>query len=164
MISSTDRIEKELLLGAPLERVWRAISDAAAFGTWFGMELDGPFQPGATIIGRIRPTGVDPVVAQAQQKYAGTAITLVIDRVEPMRLLSYRWHPHALDPKVDYAAEPATLVTFTLEPVDGGTLLRIVESGFDSIPVARRVEAFEANDRGWSMQVRLVEKYLSQHP
>jgi uncharacterized protein YndB with AHSA1/START domain len=160
MISSTDRIEKRVMLRAPQERVWRAISDAAEFGSWFGVELDGGFVPGAAIAGRIKPTNADADVAKMQEQYTGTPMTFYVERIEPMRLLSFRWHPFALDSEVDYSKEPMTLVTFTLEPVQGGTMLTIVESGFDAIPIARRADAFEANDEGWGLMVKLIEKHL----
>jgi len=161
MNQSTDRIEKEIVLRAPQERVWRAISDVVRFGDWFGMELDGAFVPGARLSGRLKPTTVDPGVAEMQRKHAGIPVSFFVERVEPMTLLSYRWHPFALDPQADYSNEPMTLVTFTLEPVDGGTRLRVVESGFDSIPLERRADSFEANSEGWAVQMQLVQKYLS---
>lgn len=162
MVSLTDRIEKELFLRAPQERVWQALSDPSQFGSWFGMELDGDFRPGASLVGRIKPTSVDPNVAEVQKKYTGMAVTIVVERVEPMRLFAFRWHPFAIDPKVNYSKEPMTLVTFTLEPRGDGTLLRLVESGFDSIPVQRRADAFQANGEGWTVQMNLIEQYLSQ--
>ena len=162
MTSSTDKIENHVFLRAPQERVWRAISDSAEFGKWFGMELDGKFAAGARMRGRIRPTTVDAEVAKMQEKYSGTPLEFFVERVEPMRTFSFRWHPFALDPAVDYSKEPMTLVTFTLEPGDGGTKLTIAETGFDSIPLARRVDAFEANEEGWTMMVDLVEKYVLQ--
>lgn len=157
----TDRIEKKVLLRAPLERVWRAVSEAEQFGSWFGMALDGPFVAGARLTGRIRPTTVDARIAEMQQPHAGRAFELAVERVEPMRCLSFRWHPFAVDPDIDYSKEPTTLVTFDLEETPGGTLLRITESGFDRIPLARRTQAFAANDGGWSAQTRLIEKYLA---
>jgi uncharacterized protein YndB with AHSA1/START domain len=162
MVSSTDRIEKRVLLRAPQERVWRAISDASEFGSWFGVELDGGFAPGAEITGRIKPTTADAAVAATQEKYRGMPLAFYVERIEPMRLLSFRWHPFAIDTAVDYSKEPMTLVTFTLEPAEGGTLLTIVESGFDAIPIERRADAFEANDEGWDLMTQLIEKYLLQ--
>jgi len=161
MAASTDRIEKTVQLRAPLARVWRAISDAKEFGTWFGVELDGPFVAGARLAGRIVPTKVDPEVAKAQQPYAGRAFEISVDRIEPMRLLSFRWHPFAIDPKMDYSSEPTTLVAFQLEEVGGGTKLVITESGFDRIPLERRAKAFTANEQGWAAQAKLIEKYLA---
>ncbi|HTU82993.1 MAG TPA: SRPBCC family protein [Candidatus Acidoferrales bacterium] len=160
MTTSTDRIEKRVFLRAPQEKVWRAISDAREFGDWFGIEFEGEFVCGARAIGRIKPTRADAEVAQRQAKYAGKRIEFVIERIEPMTIFSYRWHPFAIDPGVDYSQEPMTLVTFTLEPQEGGTLLRVVESGFDSVPLARRADAFEANEEGWAVQMHVVEKYL----
>lgn len=162
MTSSTDRIEKRLLLRAPQDRVWRAISDSAAFGSWFGMELEGNFKPGVQIGGRIRPTTADPEVAKMQEPHAGMAVTLFVEQVVPMTLFSFRWHPFAIEAGVDYSGEPATLVTFTLEAVEGGTLLTLIESGFDDLPIERRARAFEANNEGWAIQMQLIEKYLLQ--
>jgi len=160
MVSSTDRVEKRVLLHAPVERVWRAISDAAEFGRWFGVELDGAFAPGAEITGRIKPSEADAEVAKIQEKYAGMPMAFHVERIEPMRLLSFRWHPFAIDAGVDYSREAMTLVTFTLEPAEGGTLLTVVESGFDALPIARRTDAFEANDEGWGLMLRVIEKYV----
>jgi uncharacterized protein YndB with AHSA1/START domain len=155
------RIEKMVVLRAPLERVWRAVSDAKEFGSWFGVEFDAPFAPGAHMKGRIVPTKVDPEVAKAQKPYEGATFEITIDRIEPQRRLSFRWHPFAVDQGVDYSAEPTTLVVFELEEVEGGTRLTITESGFEGIPLARRAKAFEMNSEGWAAQVRLVEKYLA---
>jgi len=162
MSQHTDRIEKKILLRAPRERVWGAISDARQFGTWFGVEFDGEFVAGARLTGKITPTKVDPEVAKSQQPYSGKAFEIEVDRIEPMRLLSFRWHPFAVEPGLDYSKEPATLVAFELEPAAGGTMLTITESGFDRIPLARGAKAFAANDQGWLAQTKLLEKYLAR--
>ena len=162
MTSSTDRIEKRVMLRAPHERVWRAVSDSEEFGNWFGLELDGRFTPGAQMRGRLKPTIADADIAKMQEKYAGHPLALYVDQIEPMSTFSFRWHPFALDPAVDYSSEPMTLVTFTLEAVEGGTLLTITESGFDAVPLARRADAFEANEEGWAMMTGVIEKYLHQ--
>jgi uncharacterized protein YndB with AHSA1/START domain len=160
MGTDTDRIEKQVLLKAPRDRVWRAISDSREFGTWFGVAFDGPFAAGAETIGKIVPTKVEPEVARLQRPHEGKAFTISINRIEPMRLFSFRWHPGAIDPTVDYSDEPTTLVEFVLEEVPGGTMLTITESGFDRIPLKRRAKAFAGNDAGWSHQARLIEKFL----
>lgn len=156
-----DRIEKRVLLRAPRARVWEAITDSRQFGEWFGVTFDGPFKAGQPISGAIAPTKVDPAVAKMQQPHAGMRFDITIDRIEPERLFSFRWHPFAIDVKVDYSKEPTTLVEFTLENANGGTLLTIVESGFDRVPLERRAQAFTANEQGWAMQVTLIEKYLA---
>ncbi len=161
MASSTDRIEKKILLHAPRNRVWRAISDSKEFGSWFGAEFDGPFAAGARLSARIVPTKVDPEVAKMQEPHSGKTFEITVDRVEPMRLLSFRWHPFAVEEGVDYSKEPATLVMFELREAEGGTLLTITESGFDRIPLERRAEAFSSNEQGWEAQTTLIEKYLT---
>lgn len=161
MTGTTDRIEKTTLLRAPRERVWRAISDAKHFGSWFGVDFDGPFVAGQHLTGKIVPTSVDAEVAKSQEPYRGRAFDFTIDRIEPMRLFSFRWHPFAVDPNVDYSNEQTTLVEFVLEELAEGTKLVITESGFDKVPLERRAQAFAMNEQGWAAQTKLIEKYLA---
>ena len=159
---STDRIEKKILLRGPLKRVWQALSDSNEFGRWFGVQFEGPFTPGAHVRGRIIGTAVDADVAKAQKQYAHVPFEITIERIDPERLLSFRWHPHAVEPGIDYSQEPTTLIVFTLEPRKDGVLLTVTESGFDQIPLARRAKAFEANEQGWGVVVKLLEKHLGE--
>jgi uncharacterized protein YndB with AHSA1/START domain len=147
---STDRIEKTIVLRAPRTRVWRAIADAEQFGAWFGVKLAGPFAPGGRIRGAMTIKG-----------YEGLPFELTVERLDPERLLSYRWHPYAIDPKVDYSAEPTTLVEFHLDEVAEGTRLTVIESGFDAIPAARRAEARRMNEGGWAAQLKNIERYVA---
>ena len=146
---STDRIEKSIVLRAPQSRVWRALTDAEEFGAWFGMKLAGTFTPGSHITGRITTPG-----------YEHLTVDLFVEQVEPERLMSYRWHPYAVDPNVDYSGEPTTLIEFRLAEVAEGTHLTVVESGFDQIPIERRAEAFRMNEGGWAAQVENVKRYV----
>ncbi len=154
------KIEKHVVLRAPLERVWRAISDAEEFGRWFGVRFDGPFVAGTSVTAAISPTIVDSEVAKRQEAHAGVRSTWQIVAIEPQRRFAYRWHPFAIDPDVDYDHEPTTLVEFTLSEQSDGVLLTITESGFEAIPEARRGPSFEANGEGWAIQTTLVRKYI----
>jgi uncharacterized protein YndB with AHSA1/START domain len=87
---------------------------------------------------------------------------ITIERIEPEKLFSFRWHPFAIDPKIDYSKEPATLVEFALKEVPGGVMLTVTESGFEGIPLSRRADAFKANEGGWAHQMTLIEKYLAK--
>lgn len=158
---STDRIEKEVLLKASLDRVWRAISNSEEFGRWFGVRFDGPFVAGKSVNGVMAPTEVDEEVAAMQEPYAGEADAWHIVAVEAPHRLAFRWHPYAVEPGSREPEAPTTLVEFTLAESVDGVLLRIVESGFDAIPAARRRSAFEANAEGWAHQTELVRKYLA---
>jgi uncharacterized protein YndB with AHSA1/START domain len=159
---STDRIEKKIFLRAPRRRVWRALSDATEFGNWFGIKFEGAFTPGARVRGTIVGTKVDADVAKMQKQYEGIPFDITIDRIEPERLLSFRWHPNAVERGVDYSDEPTTLVVFTLEEEANGVILTVTESGFDQIPLARRAKAFKSNEQGWGMVLTLIEKHLAQ--
>jgi uncharacterized protein YndB with AHSA1/START domain len=146
-----DRIEKTIALKAPPSRVWRALTDHREFGTWFRVRLDGPFVPGQVTRGQIAYPGYEHLRWEA-----------VVQTMEPERMFSFTWHPYAVDPKQDYSAEPPTLVAFTLEKTATGTLLRVVESGFDKLPAHRRLEAFRMNDGGWSEQMKNIEQHVGQ--
>jgi len=150
MTSATDRIEKKTLLRAPRARVWRALTRAEEFGTWFRATFDGEFTPGARVTGRITYPG-----------YEHLTLEIRIEKMDVQRLFSFRWHPYAVDPEADYSREPTTLVEFHLQDAPGGTLLTVVESGFDAIPAARRAEAFRMNDQGWTEQMTFIEQYVA---
>ena len=148
--SSSDRIEKQVHIKAPPARVWRALTDYKEFSAWFGVKLEGPFTPGQPTKGRITYPGYEHLVME-----------VLTQKIEPQRYFSYLWHPYAVDPKVDYSAEKPTLVEFLVEPSDGGTLLRVTESGFDHVPAARRDEAFRMNSNGWTEQVKRIDGYVT---
>lgn len=149
-MSTTDRIEKEIVLKAPVERVWEALTDSKQFGEWFRARFDGPFVAGREVGGQITYPG-----------YEHFRFVVTVERIEPRTLFSLRWHPSAVEPGRDYSAEPTTLVEFTLEPVAGGTRLRLVESGFDSLPPDRREAAWRSNDGGWTIQMENVRQHVA---
>src|ERR1700684_4115465 len=151
MNTSTDRIERSILLKAPRSRVWRALSDAKEFGDWFGVNFTGKaFVAGKHVQGRITYPGYEHLV-----------MDVLIEEVVPERLLSFRWHPAAVDSSVDYSHEPTTLVVFELEEKEGGTMLTVAESGFDKIPQVRRATALRMNTSGWEEQMKNIEKHVA---
>jgi uncharacterized protein YndB with AHSA1/START domain len=151
MNTSTDRVERKILLKAPRARVWRAVSEAKELGDWFGVNFTGKtFVEGKHVQGQITYPGYEHLV-----------MDVLIERIVPERLLSWRWHPAAIDSSVDYSKEPTTLVVFELEESDGGVVLTVVESGFDKIPAARRATAFRMNASGWEEQMKNIEKHIA---
>jgi uncharacterized protein YndB with AHSA1/START domain len=124
---------------------------AAEFGTWFGVDLEGPFAPGARLRGKVTYPGYEHLTFELQ-----------IEKMEPERLLSWRWHPAAIEAGVDYSKEPTTLVVFELEENGGATLLKVVESGFDRVPAARRANAYRMNEDGWGKQLANIEQHLAK--
>src|SRR3954469_19138086 len=145
----SDRIEKTIELNAPVSRVWRALTDYKEFAAWFRAKLEGPFVAGKVTRGRVTSPGYEDLVWEA-----------TVQKVEPERLFSFTWHPYAVDASKDYSAESPTLVEFTLEPTATGTILRVVESGFDKLPAGRRDEAFRMNEGGWAIQVTNIAEHF----
>ena len=172
MAASTDRIEKRVTLRAPVSRVWRAIADAREFGRWFGVELEGEFAEGKTVIGTFdeglseasildyqKSLGLPPSRVRLPEK---NAVFCTVERVEPERYFSFRWIPYGIDAEADPDHEPKTLVEFELAQVGGGTLLSIVESGFDRVPAHRRYRAFLMNEGGWAGQLENIRSYVER--
>jgi uncharacterized protein YndB with AHSA1/START domain len=149
----SDRIEKRIELSAPVSRVWKALTDYRQFGEWFRVKLDGPFVAGQVARGHMTYPGYEHLKWEA-----------VVQAIEPEHLFSYTWHPYAVDPNVNYSKEPPTLVEFRLEKTAKGTLLLLIESGFDKIPIGRREEALRKNDGGWTAQMKNIEDHLEKHP
>jgi uncharacterized protein YndB with AHSA1/START domain len=169
-MAESDRIEKRVTLRAPVSRVWRAIADAQEFGRWFGFTLEGPFVEGQTIKGTFDRT-LDEAAIVEYQKSLGlepskvklpdkSTVFCTVQRIEPERYFSFRWIPYGIDAEADPENELTTLVEFRLEPVPEGTLLTIVESGFDRVPAHRRARAFRMNEGGWAGQAENLRKYV----
>jgi uncharacterized protein YndB with AHSA1/START domain len=148
--TSTDRIEKSVVLQAPRTRVWRALTSSAEFGSWFGATFTETFAEGVVLRAQVTNPG-----------YEHLTMEIRIVSMEPERYFAFRWHPDAVDLTKDYAHEPTTLVEFTLEDAPGGTKLTIVESGFDAIPPGRRDEAFRSNDQGWTEQMQNIATHVT---
>ena len=147
----TDRIERSIAIAAPVERVWRALTDHEEFGAWFRVKLEGPFVLGVTSLGQMTYPGYEHVKWEAQ-----------VVAMEAPHLFAFTWHPYAVDPDKDYSAEPQMRVEFRLEPAGEGTRLTVVESGFDALPADRRDEALRSNTGGWEEQVRNVKAHVER--
>jgi uncharacterized protein YndB with AHSA1/START domain len=147
MSSSIDRIEKQILLRAPPARVWQALTDARQFGEWFKVKLESDFAVGKRVTGKMTYPG-----------YEGWPFAATVESMEREALFSFRWSPGA-DP-VDDPSAPTTLVEFRLRPTAEGTLLTVVESGFDRIPADKRAEVFRGNEEGWAIQTQNIKTYV----
>jgi uncharacterized protein YndB with AHSA1/START domain len=169
-MSLGDKIEKRVTLRAPVSRVWQAIVDAKQFGQWFGVRLNGEFAVGKSITGAFESVPSETDIQEYQKRLglspskvklpASGFVFCTPERIEPERYFSFRWIPYGIDADADPQNEPTTLVEFHLEAVPEGTLLTIVESGFDRVPAHRRERAFRMNEGGWAGQAENVRKYV----
>jgi len=148
----SDRIEKSIEINALVSRVWQALTDYREFSQWFRVMLEKPFEVGKTNGGRL---------THPEYNHIWEATIL---KMEPERYFSLTWHPFAHEKARDYSKETPTLVEFTLESTAAGTLLRVVESGFDSVPGDRRAEAFHAHDSGWEAQLNNIARHVEHAP
>jgi uncharacterized protein YndB with AHSA1/START domain len=148
--ASTARIERRILLRAPRSRVWRALTDSRQFGAWFGVTSTSTFAPGARVREHVELKGYEHLMWD-----------VVIEEMVPERRFSWRWHPGS-EPAVK--DEPTTLVVFELEDAPGGTLLTVLETGFDRLPASRYEKAFRENNDGWTQQIESLEHYVAAHP
>ncbi len=141
---TTDRIEKSIEMKAPVERVWRALTNHEELGAWFGLKFNEAFEPGKTM------TGWNVHMNREQ--------TIVIHKIEPESRFSLKWHPYGVDAKTH--ADAATLIEFTLEKIPNGTRLHVTESGFDKVPAHLRAEAFRMHTGGWEAQLKNIKNYV----
>jgi uncharacterized protein YndB with AHSA1/START domain len=152
VLKETDRIERSIVINAARDKVWLALSNAEKFGTWFGVKLEGQ-----TFAAGQRTRGLNTACG-----HEDTWFDVVVEKVEPQDQLSFRWHPYAVDKNIDYDKEEPTLVTFTLRDAPGaGTMVTVVESGFDRLPPQRRLEAFPMHTGGWEAQLKNLERHVS---
>ena len=134
---NTDRIEREDSIEAPIERVWEALTKPESVGTWFGN--------GAAATIDLRVGGI-----MAIDHGHGTFPTLIVV-VDPPHAFSYRWA--AAYPGDLATEENSMLVEFTLRSVPDGTVLRVVESGFDALTIpaeSLEIARFESHSEGWT--------------
>jgi uncharacterized protein YndB with AHSA1/START domain len=143
-VATQSVIKQEVIIRAPRSRVWKALTTVSELSTWFRCTLNTKeFHPGDIVNGESTYPG-----------HEGTAFTLEIVETAPEQRFSWRWHPGHAD-----VGDPPTTVTFTLEDVPGGTLVRVTESGFDRISLERRAKAFEGNTQGWAIQMQNLQSY-----
>jgi uncharacterized protein YndB with AHSA1/START domain len=148
-VADLTRIDREIHIEAPRERVWRALADAAELSAWFQVRIEGTLAAG----GEVWMTSIHP-------QYGGQRFKVRIAEMTPPSRMVWMWHPGEVDPTVDYAREPETTVTFTLEPSGRGTTVRVAETGFDAISAARRAKVYKDNSHGWTEVLVWLQTYV----
>lgn len=138
-----DEIRRELVVEAPIEQVWEALTNAEHLSKWFGDSAEVDLRPG----GRAR-------FGWSEFNDSSEAIVEVVDR--PSRF-SFRWEA-LRDTPVEQAS---TLVEFSLESVGEGTRLTLVESGFAALPEDAYDRRFEENSSGWTAELKDLSIYLA---
>jgi uncharacterized protein YndB with AHSA1/START domain len=149
--SALSTVERSTLVRAPRSRVWQALTNIQEFSKWFGVEAEGEFTLGAHVR-----------MVTTHESYKGMEFFVDVVKMDAPETFSWRWHPGSKRPGEDTSGEPTTLVEFRLTEVDGGTLVTVVESGFDRLSLARRTRVFEENTKGWEIQMASLSRYAGQ--
>jgi len=150
--SQLNKIERKTLIRAPRSRVWRALTTVPEFCKWFSAQTRAAaFQPGVR---------VDLVSTYGSGECDKQTFLMDIVDVVPEHRFSWRWHPGSIKPGEDISAEPMTLVEFSLEDAAGGTLVTVVETGFERLFADRPSRVFKQNEDGWEIQMAALERYL----
>ncbi|MCD6021458.1 MAG: ATPase [Actinomycetia bacterium] len=134
-----DEVRRELVIQAPQDRVWRALTEAEQLTRWFpdkAAEVD------------LRPGGA--IRIEWQDGEFDDGMVEVVD--EPSRFV-FLWHGAGFD-------SPQTRVEFSLEAIDGGTRLLVVGSGFSKVREDKRASAWKDNDGGWTHELGELKTYL----
>lgn len=145
----TDAITREIVVRAPLARVWRAVSDHREFGTWFRVELDGPFEEGRRLKGRMTHPGAE-----------GLPFSARVTVVRPETLLTFEW-PAYVEDEGGLESEPWTKVEFRLASEGEATRVTITESGFDQLPARVRDRIRRENEGGWEAQAQNLAEHVA---
>ncbi|MEV4754848.1 SRPBCC family protein [Micromonospora sp. NPDC049559] len=147
---TADQIEQEIVIDAPVERVWAVLTEPGYIGKWFGQGDPTPVD--------LRPGGFMHLDHGENGKFACR-----IEKVDPPHLLAYRWA--SAYPGEEATDDNSTLVEFTLTPDGATTRLRVVESGFASlsIPPERVASAgYDSHLLGWPEVLGNLRRYAEQ--
>jgi uncharacterized protein YndB with AHSA1/START domain len=139
-------VEQEVVIDAPVDVVWRTVTDPEQVVRWFADEVDLRAEPGH-----------DGSMTFA----SGRTVRVSVRSVEPSRSFSYRWqHPPGTAAQVGNSV----LVTFTLAPEGAGTRLRVVETDLDDMGWTREaLDAYIAeHTRGWVTHLGRLREHLAE--
>ena len=150
-VAEASRIDREITINAPPERVWRALTNPEELSAWFKVRIEGKLAPDTEVW-----------MTSTHVGYEGQRFQVRIVEMSPPRRFVWQWHPGEVDPSVDYSREPRTTVTFTLEPVAGGTRVRVEETGFEAIDLARRAKVHADNSQGWAEVLGWLRQYAEE--
>jgi uncharacterized protein YndB with AHSA1/START domain len=139
-IAALASIDRAIEIAAPPERVFRALTTREELSSWFQVSIEGDLAAGA----EVWMTSMHP-------EHAGQRFPVRIVEMTPHRRVVWQWHP-----------APRTTVTFTLEPSGQGTRLRLSETGFDAIDLARRAKAHADNTQGWTEVLVWLQQYAEK--
>lgn len=145
----TDTIQRDMLIRAPKERVYAALTDPELLPKWFPDAVDGRITPGEK-----------PVFDFGE--YGKARVHIVA--TDPHHYFAYRWLPGTIMPGEslsDPLEHTSTLVEFRLEDAPEGTMLHLLESGFSAFPAELWEKALGENSGGWDFMLDRLAKFAT---
>jgi uncharacterized protein YndB with AHSA1/START domain len=140
-----DLIEREIVIEAPPGVVWSIVTEAEHLAGWFSDEAEIDLRPGGRLL----------LTWHAHGTYEGR-----VETVDPQRTFAFRWQTR----EGHFSKANSTLVTMTLAAEEGGTRLRVVESGFAALPwpAEARDRYLDENTQGWRTELNELRAYAIQ--
>lgn len=146
----TNQVQRSINIKVPAERLWRAITNSAEFGTWFGVTLDGEFIVGQVTRGTFTLPG-----------HEGKPFWVRVEAIEAPKLFRFSWpYDESVSPEDHDLDYKTTTVEFLIEPYSEGSKLTVCERGFDNLPSKKRALVFRDNTLGWEFQFNNIRAYL----
>ena len=145
MRNSLLEIRRQMVLKAPLEKVWTAIATPEGFEGWFACKVVGDW-------------GINKTVTLLWPSGSSNEIRIVA--LNPQSEFAYQWHPGVDGRLSDYLEEQLTTVCFRLNPCPDGTEMEMVEGDFANIPDERRLKVIGLNTEGWDEELENIRKYV----
>ena len=144
-----NRIEKSIELKASVDRVWKALSDSKEFGQWFKATFEGPFEVGRVVVARMTMPGFEHHRFQVDVK-----------ALEAPHRFAFEWRSVPAQVS-DQPSDAPTMVEFTVAARGTGSVVTVVETGFERLPLDKRLEAYRDNDEGWGIQLGNLAAYVA---
>jgi uncharacterized protein YndB with AHSA1/START domain len=139
-----DAIEREIVIDAPPGVVWPIVTEAQHMGRWFSDEAEIDLRPGGRML----------LTWHGHGTYEGR-----VETVDPPKVFAFRWQTR----EGELSEASSTLVVMTLEAEESGTRLRVVESGFATLPWPddARARYADENSAGWLTELEELRAYVA---
>jgi uncharacterized protein YndB with AHSA1/START domain len=143
-----ERLEREIVIAAPLEVVWSVVTEAEHINGWFGDSTEIELRPGGRLVLR-------------WEEFDSTVYGRV-ERVEPPHVFSFRWSRGSGS---EVPEDNSTLVEFTLSAEGDSTRLKVVESGFRELSGSddEKEKDADGHRKGWELELDDLREYVRDH-
>jgi uncharacterized protein YndB with AHSA1/START domain len=146
-----NQIERDILIEAPVEVVWRTVTEPDQITSWFSdaAEIDA------------REGGEGTLTWSGRATSKPMTVRISVETVEPPHTFSFRWlHPEGVEAREDNSL----LVEFSLTPEGEHTRLRVVETGLAAhqMPDEQKATYADEHGRGWETHLAALRTHVAR--